>query len=109
MPRSNIAASYALGRLGECHILCTQRENCHGYNFRFRPSSKNIVNCQLSNSTEKWNSSKIQHGPWVYYQDVVVGYCNFIQQKTEYLYTGHFDLVILTFLEEHDYFDSNVT
>ena len=73
-------SSHNIGRLGECHILCTQKENCHGYNYRFRPSKNIAVNCQLSNSTEKWNSSKIQYGPWVYYQDVVVGYCNFIQR-----------------------------
>ena len=95
MPRSNIISSHDIGRLGECHILCTQKENCHGYNFRFRPSSNNTENCQLSNSTEKWNSSKIQYGPWVYYQDVVVGYYNFIQRLYILIRasSSHFDIL----------------
>ncbi|CAB4011234.1 zinc finger MYM-type 1-like [Paramuricea clavata] len=69
---SNLMSSHNIHRLGECFILCTEEDNCYGYNFRVRPSSIYTVNCQLSNSSVKINMTRMKNGPWVYYEDILV-------------------------------------
>ncbi|XP_028419052.1 leukocyte tyrosine kinase receptor-like, partial [Dendronephthya gigantea] len=69
---SELISSHNIQRLGECHLLCIAKENCYGYNYRVRRSSVYFVNCQLSNSTKKWNKTTTKYGPWVYYEDVKV-------------------------------------
>ncbi|XP_028418001.1 microfibril-associated glycoprotein 4-like [Dendronephthya gigantea] len=69
---SELISSHNIHRLGECHLLCIEKENCYGYNYRVRPSSVYSVNCQLSNRTKKWNKTTTKYGPWVYYEDVKV-------------------------------------
>ena len=68
----DLISSHNIHRLGECHLLCIERENCHGYNYRVRPGSVYSVNCQLSKRTKKWNKTTTEFGPWVYYEDVEV-------------------------------------
>ena len=69
---SNLILSHNVHRLGECHMLCINQDNCYGYNFRVRPSSIYTVNCQLSNSSVKMNTTGMKNGSWIFYEDVLV-------------------------------------
>ena len=69
---SNLISSHNVHRLGECHILCINQDNCYGYNFRVRPSSIYTVNCQLSNSSVKINTTRMKNGSWIFYEDILV-------------------------------------
>ena len=69
---SNLISSHNVHRLGECHILCINQDNCYGYNFRVRPSSIYSANCQLSNSSVKMNTTRMKNGSWIFYEDVLV-------------------------------------
>ena len=99
---SELISGHNIHRVGECHLLCIEKENCHGYNYRVTPSSVYSVNCQLSNSTKKWNKTTTEYGSWVYYEDVEVirflyDMFQFFHSKTQ----GRLSLITSLFLIDH--------
>ena len=70
LPPSITISNHAIDIMVECYFHCLKEEKCFGYNYRTKESDEKTVNCQLSNSTEKWN--RTETGEWVHYQDVRV-------------------------------------